>query len=1019
MTLYNKLNNLTGWIIFILATIVYVLTAEPSGSFWDCGEFISCCYKLQVAHSPGAPLFLIIGRIFTMFAGDQSQVAFTVNFMSNVMGGLTSLFIFWTITALAIRLIGKKESDLSTGELISILGAGVIGSLASTFSDSTWFSTVEGEVYATSAAFTAFVVWAILKWERHADEKYSDRWILLIAYAMGLSIGVHLLNLLCIPAMVFVYYFKKYPYSRIGMIKTFFVSVIILGVVQYLIIPNIPNYAAKFDILFVNSFGLPFNSGAITFALLVIAGITATMIYARRKNNYALHTSMLALIMIILGYTSYSMVLIRANANPSINMSNPRDLISLVSYLNREQYGDRPLVYGPIFTAKPIDIDWTGGEMKYYKGEKKYEELGAKPVVKYDPKEEMPFPRIWDNDDPNHINFYKSWLNIKEGEKPNMGDNINFFISYQINYMYWRYFLWNFAGRQNDIQGSSNNVQFGNWISGINAIDNARLGSQDNLPPSMANNKAKNKYYFLPLILGLIGLFYQFKKRKEDAWVVLLLFFFTGLAIVLYLNQTPQQPRERDYAYAGSVYAYCIWIGLGVIALFNYFRTRMNATNAAIIASVVSMIVPTIMGAQGWDDHNRSKRYTARDFGRNYLESCAPNAILFTQGDNDTYPLWYAQEVEGIRQDIRIVNLSLLGVDWYIDEMRRKVNEADALPISIASEKYRGSKSDVTRFSKNPSIDQSQYYNLKDVVDFMTSDDPAKKVAMYSPEPDNYLPTRNLSINVDKKMVLANGTVQLEDSSKVVDKVMWTLNKTTILKPSLMVMNIIEQNNWKRPIYFAISVNSDEYLGLNEYMQQEGLTYRLVPIKQKDSDGLPGFVQPTLMYNNIMTKFAWGGVDKNEVYLDENILRMVSNLRSNFARLSNKLIAEGDSTKAIAVLDKCIQVLPEKNVPYSLLMLPIAQSYYKAGAAAKGKIVITKLMDWYEANMKYITSLDETHRAYFKRDMNEAVYVFSEAAQLAEKSDDKELINRAKPLFERYKPYYTFDQQQGGGGEEE
>ena len=1018
MNSFQKINTLVGWLIFIAATFVYILTSEPTGSFWDCGEFISCAYKLQIAHSPGAPLFLIIGRLFAMLAGGPDQVAFMVNLMSNVMGGLTSLFLFWSVTMLSRKIIGKKEQDLNLADTLLIIGAGVIGALASTFADSIWFSAVEGEVYASSSAFTAFVFWAILKWENHADEPQGDRWLLLIAYAMGLSIGIHLLNLLCIPAIVFVYYFKKHKdqITTWGAIKIFLISCVILAGVQYGIIPSLPNLALKFDILFRNSFGLPYNTGAITFALIVIGLLAYGMIYAKRKNNYLLHTGVLMVCMIILGYTSYAMVLIRASANPSINMSNPKDLINLVSYLNREQYGERPLLYGQTFVARPSDVDWEGGEMKYWKGPDKYEELRPKPVVKYRSEDKMLFPRIWDNDDGSHVSFYRSWLDIEEEGRPNMGHNINFFFTYQLNYMYWRYFMWNFAGRQNDIQGSTGNIQNGNWISGINLIDNLRLGAQDNLPSSMSDNKARNKYYFLPLILGLLGLFYHYKKCNHDAWIVMLLFFFTGLAIVIYLNQTPLQPRERDYAYAGSIYAFCIWIGLGVLAVANWLASKLKPMGTALAAIVICSSVPLIMGAQGWDDHNRSNRYAARDFGRNYLESCAPNAILFTQGDNDTYPLWYAQEVEGIRTDIRIVNLSLLGVDWYIDQLKRKVNKADAVPISLPDEAYRGSKRDVIRFNKKPDLDPAQFYNLKDVVSFMASDNPSNQIRTYGDDLDNYLPTRNLYLPINKNELIKNEVVSISDSGYLSPRIEWSLNRSTILKPNLLVLDILQKNNWKRPVYFAISVNSDEYLGLNDYLQQEGLTYRLMPFKNKSSDGLPGKVNTSIMYDHVMS-FWWGGVDKDDVYLDENILRMVSNLRSNFARLANSLIIEGDKTKAIKVLDKCIEVLPEKNVPYSLLMLPVAQAYYKAGAPDKGKLILKKLVNWYSDNMQYITSLDDNYRAYYRRDMNEAVYIFSQVAELANESKDKELENTVKPLFDKYRPYYTFDQREAESAE--
>lgn len=1010
MTLYNKVNNAVGWLVMVLATAVYMLTVEPTGSFWDCGEFVSCAVKLQIAHSPGAPFFLILGRIFTLFAGSPEKVALMVNFMSNIMGGGTSLFLFWTITAIGKKIIGKKETEMGIAEIIAVMGAGFVGAMASTFTDSLWFSAVEGEVYSSSSFFTALVFWAIFKWENVADEKYADRWIVFIGYMMGLSIGIHLLNLLAIPALVFVYYFKKTKQiTRSGVIKTFLIACAILVFIQYGIIPGIPDIAAGFDIFFVNSLGMPFNSGVIVWGLIVLAAILGGFYYAYKKNNYTLHTAMLTLTFIIIGYSSYAMVLIRANANTSINMSNPKNAINLVSYLDREQYGDRPLLYGQYYTAKLTrqdQIDWESGKMKYWRGEKKYEELGRKPIINYDAADKTIFPRMFDGDDQSHVRFYREWMNIPEGQKPTFAQNLGFFFSYQVNYMYWRYFLWNFAGRQNDLQGLTNDVQKGNWISGINFIDNARLGPQDTLPPSMANNKAKNKFYFLPLILGLIGMAFNFKREKLDAWVVMLLFFFTGLAIVLYLNQTPLQPRERDYAYAGSIYAFCIWIGIGVIAVYDFLKNKMNAKTAAIAAFVVCLIVPGIMGAQGWDDHDRSHRYTARDFGRNYLESCPKDAILFTQGDNDTYPLWYAQEVEGIRPDVRIANLSLLGVDWYIDNLRRKVNESEPLPISIPSESYRGSNHDITRFAKDPRIDQNQYYNAKEVVKFMVSKDPSSMSRDYG---ENFLPTKKLYIPVDKEYCIKNGVVDAKDSSKIVSRVEWTLPKSSLLKPDLLVLDMIQNSDWKRPICFAISVSSDAYLGLGDYLQQEGLIYRLVPVKQSYNDGLPGTVNTRIMYDNVMHKFAWGGVDKFNVYLDENILRMVSNLRSNFARLSNALILEGDTTKAIEVLDKCITVLPERNVPYSLLMLPIAQSYYKAGAYEKGKPVVEKLFEYYLANLKYYASLNGDIRSYYKRDINEAVYVLAQLDDLTKTFKVDDLEKRISPAFEQYKMMYSAD----------
>jgi tetratricopeptide (TPR) repeat protein len=1005
MSLYNKVNNIIGWTIFIIATTVYWMTAEPTGSFWDCGEFISCAYKLQVAHSPGAPLFIMVGHIFTLLAGDPSKVALMVNYMSGIFSALTILFLFWTVTSFAKKIVGKKETDLRGAELIAVMGAGAVGALSYTFADSFWFSAVEGEVYAMSSFFTAIVFWAILKWDHVAERPDADRWIILIGYLIGLSIGVHLLGLLALPAMVFVYSFRKFPPTRWNIIKTTAIGIAILAFIQYGIIPGIPKLAAQLDILFVNDFGLPFNSGVLFLFLLLAGFVIFGLRYARKKGNYVLHTAILTTLYIIIGYSSYVMVVIRAGADPSINMSSPKDPIALLGYLNREQYGERPLAYGPVFTAQPTELDRENGEKRYFRDKDKYTFLDRKPIVKYDSKDEMIFPRLWDNDDPSHIRFYRNWLNLKENEKPTMGDNLNFFFTYQVGFMYWRYFMWNFSGRQDGVQGDGD-IQHGNWITGFPFIDNAMIGDQQTLPYPYNQDKAKNKFYLLPFFLGLAGAIFHFKRNKLDAWVVLLLFFFTGLAIVIYLNQTPLQPRERDYAYAGSFYAFTIWIGLGSMALFEYMRKRMNSRNAALLATGISLLIPTLMGAQGWDDHDRSNRYTARDFGRNYLESCAPNAILFTQGDNDTYPLWYAQEVEGIRPDVRIVNLSLLGVDWYIDNLRREVNQSDAVIISVDSSAYRGSNRDYLRFYENKSINQNQFYSISSVLDFMFSSD-RKNMIDYGGEPVNYVPAKNLFIPVNKQEILTNHVVQPKDTSKIVSRMEWRMNKNTLLKNDILTLEILRSNLWKRPIYFAISVAPDAYLGLNDYLQQEGLAYRLVPYTTKVNDGLPGGVQTDLMYNNLMNKFAWGGVDKHDVYLDENILRMVTNLRSNFARLAAALIAEGNKDSAIQVLDKCVSVLPEKNVPVSYLNLAIAKNYYDAGAIDKGETMLNRLLTVYSDQMRYYSALDVDNRKYFTQDMNEGVYVLNEINEISQKNNDTLLLTKAQEAFQRYMNLYT------------
>lgn len=892
------------------------------------------------------------------------------------------------------------------------MGAGVVGGLATTFADSIWFSAVEGEVYASSSFFTALVVWAILKWDEHADEPYADRWLVFIAYSMGLSIGVHLLNLLTIPALVFVYYFRKSnEITRWGVIKTLLISVAMLAFVQYGIIPGLPTLAFKFDLLFVNTFGLPYNSGAIFFALMVVGLIVYGFMRSYKRGNYVLNTAMLMLSVIIIGYSSYTMVLIRANANPSINMSEPKDLINLVSYLNREQYGDRPLLYGQYFTAGVTDVDFKGGESKYYKGPDKYEVIGHKPIVTYDPSQETIFPRIFDGDDKSHVQFYKDFLGLKDDQVPTFGDNLSFFFRYQLGWMYWRYFLWDFAGRQNDIEGQGNH-QEGNWISGISFIDNALLGDQDNLPSTLANNKAKNKFYFLPLILGIIGMVYHYKKKEKDAWVVMMLFFFTGVAIVLYLNQTPIQPRERDYAYAGSIWAFTFWIGLGVMSVYEWISKKVKGLAAVAIAMVICLSVPGIMAAQGWDDHDRSNRYTARDFGKDYLESCAPNAILFTQGDNDTYPLWYAQEVEGIRTDVRIVNLSLLGVDWYIDGLRRNVNNSLAVPMSLPSEAYRGSNRDIIRYYQNPNIPQNDYYNISDVIKFIGSNDAKKQTAAFG-EMASYLPARKIFIPVDKNYCLQNGVVQPEDSARILDRVEFDLPGKTLLKPDMMVLDIIATNQWKRPIYFAISVASDAYLGMQDYFQQEGLTYRLVPMKKNFNDGYPGGVQTKLMYDNIMNKFAFGGMDQPSIYLDENIMRMTNNLQSNFARLAAALASEGKSDIALTVLAKCDSMMPERNVPLTYYKIPIAQAYYKAGATDKGNALTQKLLDCFTEYLQYYSKLSTNDRQNVQNQVNENVYFVDRIRVMLEQSGQKasDVYKKVQTTLDQYGPMYVAPQQ--------
>jgi len=691
---FKQLNNIFGWFTFLVAAITYLLTIEPTASFWDCGEFITTSYKLEVGHPPGAPFFMILGRFFTILGGSPQNAAVMINAMSALASAFTILFLFWTITHIARKLI-KTEVEYTMGQTIAILASGVVGGLAYTFSDTFWFSAVEAEVYASSSLFTAMVVWAMLKWEDSADEPHANRWIILIAYLMGLSIGVHLLNLLAIPALVFIYYYRKYPVTRNGIIMSLLVSLLILGIVMYGIIPGVITVATWFELMFVNGMGLPFNTGVIIYSLLLIGGVIYGLHYTVQKRMVLWNTVLLGFIVIVIGYSSFAMIVIRSSANPPMDQNSPDNVFALLGYLNREQYGDRPLVYGHYYNT-PLDkyVD----DKPYYiqqKGKYVIADMRQKPT--FDSNLSTVFPRMYSRE-PDHIEAYKQWANIKgrsvqstneEGEPatiqiPTFGENLKFFFRYQVNFMYWRYFMWNFAGRQSDIQ-SHGEISNGNWISGISFLDSYRLGDQSTLPAQFKDNKGRNKYYLLPLILGIIGILFMYNhsiEGRKNLWVVFLLFFMTGLAIVIYLNQSPFQPRERDYAYAGSFYAFTIWIGIGVIGVYELMKKYLPDTaSAGIAGGLTLLLVPMIMAAENWDDHDRSGRYTCRDFGANYLKTCKPNSIIFTNGDNDTFPLWYNQEVEGVRTDVRVCNLSYFQTDWYIDQMKSKAYSSDPLPI--------------------------------------------------------------------------------------------------------------------------------------------------------------------------------------------------------------------------------------------------------------------------------------------------------------------------------------------------
>ncbi len=1076
---YQRLNNIVGWVVFLIAAFVYLSTIEPTASFWDCGEYIACANKLEVGHPPGAPLFLLIGRFFSLFAGgDTSKIGSMVNSMSALCSAFTILFLFWTITALARKIV-DKSGELTQGKMIAVFGAGAVGALAYTFSDSFWFSAVEGEVYAMSSFFTAISFWAILRWEREADEPHANRWIIFIAYLIGLAVGVHLLNLLVIPAVVYIYYFKKYKtVTRNGFIITGIISIIILGGIQGGVIPMIVRLAAWFEITAVNNVGLPFNSGTIIYAVLMIGAIVLGLMYTTRKEkqlldttqfviasiifailviigfaidsfglsllvisayiicvflylptrfNAMLNTVVLAFTVILIGYSSFLVLVIRSQANTPMDENNPENAVNLLSYLNREQYGTWPIIYGQYFSAI------NDQQKPYLDGNPVYtqDKRVGKYVITDDRKNSIPnydkrfctlFPRMWSSQS-NHVTGYKQWTDPSNydhvsvtdpqtGEpttiaKPTFGQNLWFFMDYQVAQMYGRYFLWNFVGRQNDIQGFGNSTD-GNWITGIKPMDEMRLGPQTGLPDGADNNKAHNALYGLPFLLGFIGLIYQFMKDNKNAVVVGFLFLLTGLAIVIYLNQKPFEPRERDYAYAGSFYAYAIWIGLGVLAIYDFLQSKINQVASAGVATVACLLlVPSIMAKEEWNDHDRSHRYIARDFAIDYLNSCAPNAILFTNGDNDTFPLWYVQEVEGIRTDVRVICLELLNTDWYIDQMVHKAYDSDPVPFSLTQDQYRQGTRDVVLFH-----DRGVKGNIpvKDLIEFVKSDNRADQLEVATGTFYNYFPTKNVSVPVDSATVVNNGTVSKADAGRIVKSIDWTLTGQYVQKNDLMVLDLLAHNNWKRPIYFAATAPASSYLNLAPYLQLEGLAYRLVPIKQNETEGQQETrVAADIMYNNVMdpNKFKWGGMDKQGVYLDDVFLRSCAlNVRQRMGSLASELVTEGKKDKAIKVLDKCVEVTPEFNVPYDGTMFSIVLGYYQADAFAKANVLAKKLFNNSEANINYYYSFKGKKRAEFGSDVERSQEIIERLVYITEmfKQTDlnKEFSTRYGEMMQRY-----------------
>jgi hypothetical protein len=1071
MNQFKKLNNIVGWLVFIIASTVYIVTSEPTASLWDCGEYIATAYKLQVGHPPGAPFFQLVGNFFSLFAPSTAYVARMINTMSALASGFTILFIFWTITHFARKIVIKgDEKNYNTANIIAILASGVVGALAYTFSDSFWFSAVEGEVYAMSSFFTAIVFWAMLKWEDVADQRHGFRWLILISYLVGLSIGVHLLNLLTIPAIIYIYYFKKYKPTTKGIIISGILSVVILALVMYGVIPWIVILAGWFERFFINTVGLPFHWGTLVYFLVIAGGIAYGIYYTQKNKKLVANTILLGFTFLVIGYSSFFILVIRSNANTPIDENNPEDANSLLAYLNREQYGDRPLMYGENFVAAKnglydrktppgdkspvytksycvVDKDILESGQLYFTESKKtrglkkifqykhqaqnyidsqkgnlsikqayvitYARKGL--VPHYDNRFTSFFPRMYSGIR-NHPSVYKQYMTksspkVRMGDKtyqiPSFGDNMRFFFQYQVGWMYMRYFMWNFAGKQNDIQGHGGRLH-GNWISGISFIDDARLGDQSDLPVEIKNNKGHNRYFFLPLILGLLGLIFQLNRNYKDGIIVVALFIMTGLAIVVYLNQYPYQPRERDYAYVASFYAFAIWIGLGVLALYEWLKKYINPQMTATLVGIVTLVlVPGVMAQQNWDDHDRSGRYNTLNVAYNYLNSCAPNAILFTNGDNDTFPLWYAQEVEGVRTDIKIVNLSLFNTDWYVDQMRRKTYDAEPIPLSIERDKYINGTNDYSYLfvdKRIKGITDKSFIDIKKIMKFYFSG--KNRIKYNDGVMRNYIPTKHFAMEIDSAHVVDNGTVAKKDADKIVKRIEWSLGNNSLQKNSLMMMDMLASFNWDRPIYYAITTGGDSYLGLTKYFQLDGLTYRLVPIYSAGETkmGSYGSVNTDILYDNIMNKFRYDGLNNPDLYFDEHHMRSIRNYRSNFVRLADALIQEGKMEKAKKVLDKCMFTLPEETVPYDMFMLFLYEDYYKVGDIDKANELGARLIEIANHDLNYYFSNGEGSEFYGEK--RNGLFTLQEIGNIAERYQQAELTKTARDMFNVYAPLF-------------
>ena len=1115
MKSYKTVNNLFGWLCFFVAAVTYCLTVEPTASFWDCPEFILSGNKLEIGHPPGAPFFMLTANFFSLFASPE-KVALMVNIMSAILSAAGIMFLFWSITHLVRKLIVTKGSEMTTSQMITIIGSGLVGALAYTWSDTYWFSAVEGEVYGYSSLFTAVVFWLILKWEENADAPHSDRWLILIAYLVGLSIGVHLLNLLCIPAIVLVAYYRKAPKATLkGSLIALALSMVLVAAVLYGIVPGVVKVGGWFELFFVNTLGMPFNTGLIIYIILLLAALIwgiyesetgksrkrlvasflttvgllgipfygygftsiligivvlaalAYLLFRKMQEKYivsirTLNTSLLCMMLIMIGYSSYALIVVRSAANTPMDQNSPEDIFSLGKYLGREQYGDRPLFYGPAYGSEPLykqvnrdkwqvvtkDISPEYGRKEKSSPDEKdsYELLKYK--FEYVYAQNMLLPRMYDKRFASYGsagNLYEKWVGGKIGRNikyyvgghemnvvmPTQWDNLRFFLNYQLNYMYWRYFFWNFVGRQNDLQGHGN-LDRGNWITGFKFIDNLLVGNQDKLPKAMKENKGHNVFFALPLILGILGLLWQCKKGDagiRQFWVVFFLFFMTGIAIVLYLNQTPMQPRERDYAYAGSFYAFAIWIGMGVAAITEWFKKKNTAISAAVAAA--ALLVPVQMVSQTWDDHDRSGRYACRDFGQNYLNSISQdkNPIIFTCGDNDTFPLWYNQEVEGVRTDARVCNLSYLHTDWYIDQMRRPAYDSPSLPISWNRIDYAGKANDYVYVKpEKKEMIKNMYAQNPEKYKKALGENPfeVKNIMKYwvrnQDERVHYIPTDTLYIRIDKEAVYRSGMLIPHEYRDTMPEymVISLKGRDALARGDLMLLEMLSEANWERPLYMSRTVGDDNYLAsLQNFFVTEGLASRITPFDWKKlgySNEYETIVDTEKVYDNVMNRFKFGGLAENpDYYLDETTMRMVYTHRVQLASLAERLIVEGKKEKALEVLEYAEKMIPGSLVPHSTQMgaASMGSSYIRLGEKSKAMSVIEPTCNDLLENIQWYESLSNRHQRAIMGDYGRSLNQLLLMTEVLSEGGDayKEEIKRYKAEFNKHYSIWKAKQQ--------